>query len=255
MSTYLASFAHALDDFDLVSSNALLVQATPLLLSTVGFSLVYAAVPNCPVPLRHAVIGGLFAALAFHAARNLFTQLVVGSSYTFIYGAFAAVPLFLLWIYLSWNIVLIGAVLVHSLSAYQSHEQANRPVVLKALDLLYVFWRKQQAGSTVRELELLNGGHGIMRGLSSETWGELRDIFIDKKVICESNRGQYLLCRDLHTVTFWQLKEWVDKEPALNAFEGNTDSGWQGDALRLLLDTRHEQRNALDTNLVELFSR
>ena len=71
---------------------------------------------------------------------------MVSSSITFIYGAFAAVPLFLLWIYVSWNIVLIGGILVHSLSAYESHEQAIRPAVLKALDVLHVFWQKQQSG-------------------------------------------------------------------------------------------------------------
>ena len=89
-----------------------LLKSSPLLLSTAGFSLIYAAVPNCRVPFKHALIGGFIAAGAFHIARAIFTDLVVGSSYTFIYGAFAAVPLFLLWIYLSWNIVLMGGILV-----------------------------------------------------------------------------------------------------------------------------------------------
>jgi len=253
LSTYFAAFAHALENLNLFGANALLVQTAPLLLSTTGFSLVYAAVPNCRVPFRHALIGGLFAALAFHAARSIFTQLVVGSSYTFIYGAFAAVPLFLLWIYLSWNIVLIGGVLVHSLSAYQSNEQANRPVVLKALDVLHVFWQKQQSGNAVHESELLDGRHDIIRGLDSETWGTLRDILIRKKVIAENDKGHYLLCRDLRTVPFWQLKEWVDKEHALNGPDSTTASGWQGAAYRLLLDQRQEQRAFLGANLVELF--
>jgi membrane protein len=254
LSTYLSSFAHALERLGIFGSNAFLVQAAPLLLSTAGFSLVYAAVPNCRVSFRHAFFGGLFAALAFHAARGIFTRLVVGSSITFIYGAFAAVPLFLLWLYLSWIIVLMGGILVHSLSAYQSHEQANRPVVLKALEVLHVFWQKQQSGTAVREIELLDGRHDIIRGLDSETWGDLRDILIQKKVITENDKGHYLLCRDLHTIPFWQLKEWVDKEHALNGQDSVTDSGWQGNAYRLLLDQRRDQRNFLGANLVELFS-
>lgn len=256
MSTYFSSFAHAhsLDTLSVFGSSAFLVQAAPLLLSTLGFSLVYAAVPNCHVPVRHALIGGFFAALAFHAARRVFTELVVGSSYTFIYGAFAAVPLFLLWLHLSWIIVLMGAVLVHSLSAYQSNEQANRPVVLKALDLLHLFWQKQKAGAAVRETELFDGRHEIIRGLDSETWGELRDILVQKKVITENDKGHYLLCRDLHTIPFWQLKEWVDKEHSLNERNITPDTGWQGDAYRLLLDQRKDQRNFLGANLVELFN-
>ena len=106
---------------------------------------------------------GFVAATAFHFARAIFTDLVVGSSYTFIYGAFAAVPLFLLWIYLSWNIVLMGGILVHSMSAYQNEEQANRPLVLKALDVLHLFWQRQESGQSVGELELLNRKHAITR--------------------------------------------------------------------------------------------
>lgn len=255
LSTYLSSFAHALESLDIFGAKALLLQSTPLLLSTMGFSLVYAAVPNCRVPFRHALAGGLFAALAFHAARGLFTKLVAGSSFTFIYGAFAAVPLFLLWIYLSWNIVLMGGILVHSLSAYQSNEQANRPVVLKALQVLHVFWLKQQSGDVVREIELLDDSHEATRGLDSETWGELRNIFIDKKVITQNDKGHYLLCRDLHTVPFWQLKEWVDKEQSLGGRDIAADSGWQSAACQLLRDERKGQRELLAANLVDLFRR
>jgi membrane protein len=254
LSTYFAAVTHALEHFHLFGANAVLVQFLPLLLSTTGFSLVYAAVPNCSVPFRHALIGGLFAALAFHAARDLFTQLVVGSNYTFIYGAFAAVPLFLLWIYLSWNIVLVGGILVHSFSAYQSTEQANRPVVLKALDVLHVFWRKQQSGNTVRESELLDGRHEIIRGLDSETWGTVREILLQKKVIAENDKGQYLLSRDLHTVSFGQLKEWVEKEQPLNGQGSTTANDWRDSAYRLMEDQRKQQRDFLSINLADLFS-
>ncbi len=254
LSTYLSSFSHALDDLDVIGARAFLLKSTPLLLSTAGFSLVYAAVPNCRVPFKHALIGGLLASLAFNLARSIFTDLVVGSSITFIYGAFAAVPLFLLWIYLSWNIVLLGGIMVHSLSAYQSYEQANRPMVLKALDVLYLFWQKQNSGATVREIELLANRHSIVRGLDSQSWGELRDILIEKNVITESDKGHYLLSRDLHTIPFWQLKEWVNDEQVLSNQDFTVKLEWQQEAHKLLLDQRTGQRKTLDTNLVELFS-
>ena len=253
LSTYLESAAHALDSVDILGAKALLVKASPLFLSLIGFSLIYAAVPNCPVPLKHALIGGLFTALAFHGARGLFTKLVVGSNYTFIYGAFAAVPLFLLWIYLSWNIVLMGGVLVHSLSAYESDDQAKRPIVLKALDVLFVLWTQQQTGGAVRELELLKRRHAIIRGLDSVTWGVLRDIFLRENVITENGKGYYLLCRDLHTVPLWQLKEWVENEQSLDEQEIALNSHWQQATYELLLKQRKGQRELLNTNLVELF--
>jgi membrane protein len=254
LNTYLSTFTDSLTSLDILRTNTALVQVTSLGLSTLGFSLIYAAVPNCPVPLKHALLGGLFAALAFHVARDIFTRLVVSSSITFIYGAFAAVPLFLLWIYVSWNIVLMGGILVHSLSAYESHEQANRPAVLKALDVLYVFWQKQQSGGVVREIELLNRRHDMIRGLDSETWGYVRDVLLREKVITENAKGHYLLSRDLHTVLFWQLKEWIDGEHPLGAPDSAAGSDWQRDAYRLLHDERQTQREILGANLVELFS-
>jgi membrane protein len=254
LSTYLSSFASALEEIDVIGARGYLLRATPILLLTAGFSLVYAAVPNCRVPFKHALLGGLLAALAFHLARSLFTKLVVGSSITFIYGAFAAVPLFLFWIYLSWNIVLIGCILVHSLSAYQSHEQANRPLVLKALDVLNLFWEKQKSGKSVREIELLDNRHAVVRGLDSESWSELRDILIDRKVIMQNDKGRYLLCRDLHTIPFWQLKEWINEEQQLNSSSAAIGSGWQEQAYNLLREQRRGQRETLDTNLVDLFT-
>jgi membrane protein len=254
ISTYLNSFAHLLDQFDIFGVKALLLQVAPLVLNTAGFTLLYAAVPNCRVPFKHTLIGGVAAAITFNLARSVFTDLVVGSNYTFIYGAFAAVPLFLLWIYLSWNIVLLGGILVHSLSAYQSVEQANRPTVLKALDVLYLFWQKQQSGTTVREIELLNGSHEVTRGLDSETWRELRDIFIQRKIIAQNDRGHYLLSRDLHGIRFWQLKEWVNAEQRLDDADIAAGMDWQSQAFGLLRDQRTQQRKLLETDLVALFS-
>lgn len=255
LSTYLSSFAHALEEYDIIGAKAFLLKSTPLLLSTAGFSLLYVAVPNCRVPFKHSLLGGFVAALAFHIARAIFTDLVVGSSYAFIYGAFAAVPLFLLWIYLSWNIVLMGGILVHSMSSYQSAEQAMRPTVLKALDVLYLFWQKQQVGKSVREIELLNNEHAVIRGLDSETWRELRDLFIKRNIIAQNEKGQYLLSRDLNGIKFWQLKEWVNGERPLDSEDITAHLEWQESAYNLLRRQRGDQRELLQASLIELFSK
>jgi len=254
LGTYVTSFTDSLQAYDVIGARGILLKAAPLILSTAGFSLIYAAVPNCSVPITHAVIGGAVAALAFNAARALFTDLVVSSNIAFIYGAFAAVPLFLLWIYLSWNIVLLGAILVHSLSAYQSDEQANRPTVLKALDLLYLFWQKQKSGEAVAEVDILKNSHRVIRGLDSETWGRLREVLLDKKVITQSARGNFLLARDLSGIPLWQLKEWVNDEKSLNTADLTNSQDWQDRAYSLLLGQRQNQRDTLEISLAELYS-
>jgi membrane protein len=81
------------------------------LASTVlAFFLVYKVVPHRHVPWRHAVAGSVVAALLFEAAKELFGVYVRhATTYSLVYGAFAAVPLFLVWLEISWMVVLFGA--------------------------------------------------------------------------------------------------------------------------------------------------
>ena len=80
-------------------------------LIALGVSALFHYVPNTHVRWRHALIGGLFVAIGFAGAKRLLA-LYFGTvpTYNMIYGAFATVPIFLVWIYLSWVIVLLGAV-------------------------------------------------------------------------------------------------------------------------------------------------
>ena len=84
--------------------------------TTGAFTLLYLAVPNRSIDWRDAAWGGLFAAIAFEIAKRIFAIFVMRfPTYTIVYGALAAVPIFLIWIYLSWLITLIGAVIAASL--------------------------------------------------------------------------------------------------------------------------------------------
>ncbi|GAB5414676.1 MAG: YihY family inner membrane protein [Congregibacter sp.] len=250
VSTYLASFANQLEQWDIIGIGAMFLRISPYLLQVVGFTLVYAAVPNCPVPVKHALGGGVLAASLFNIGRALFTKLVAGSSITFIYGAFAAVPLFLLWIYISWNIVLISAIVVHSLSAYQSEAMSKRPLLLKALELLELLWRRQSAGRSVRELELLQN-RSIK--VDSESWQRLRDLLIRERVINQDVKGNYLLARDLHDVPLWQLQTWLDDAGIVPGDEHAQLPLWERQAIKLLSTCQQAERAQMNISLAELF--
>ncbi|WP_179404049.1 YihY family inner membrane protein [Burkholderia guangdongensis] len=87
-------------------------------LTVLAFTLLYVYLPNCAVAWRDAVIGGVFAALAFELAKRGFGFYVRRiPTYTAVYGAFAALPVFLLWMYLSWFVTLLGAMLTSALPA------------------------------------------------------------------------------------------------------------------------------------------
>ncbi|MFC4931392.1 YihY family inner membrane protein [Massilia sp. GCM10023247] len=85
-------------------------------LSTGAYTLLYVAVPNRYVDWRDALWGALAAAIAFELAKRLFALFIRQfPTYAIIYGALAALPLFLLWLYLSWLITLLGAVVAAAL--------------------------------------------------------------------------------------------------------------------------------------------
>lgn len=92
--------------------------ATPIAiaLATLFFTLLYAVLPSRRVPWRAALAGGLVAALAFEAAKRGFVLYVTNvPTYQRVYGALAVLPLFLVWIFVSWVVVLFGAAVTATL--------------------------------------------------------------------------------------------------------------------------------------------
>lgn len=91
---------------------ALLLNAVEFLLLAAAFAGLFHYVPNTHVRWRHALAGGAFSAIGIELAKRLLGwYLQAVPTYTVIYGALAAVPIFLIWIYVVWVIVLLGAVI------------------------------------------------------------------------------------------------------------------------------------------------
>lgn len=108
-------------------------------------------VPNTDVRWRHALLGGIFVALAFSAAKSgLAFYVKQVPTYSTLYGAFATVPIFLIWLYLGWVIMLVGAVLAANAPSL-GQRMLRRPEVAGlafelALEVLRELWRSQRRG-------------------------------------------------------------------------------------------------------------
>jgi membrane protein len=97
---------------------------TPYVIVTSVFTFMYAFVPNTKVRLRAALIGGLFAGVLWAASGMIFTSFVASSSRTMvIYAGFAIVIVALIWLYISWLVLLLGA----QLSFYVQNPHYLRP--------------------------------------------------------------------------------------------------------------------------------
>jgi len=93
-----------------------LTGALPTLLGVAGFTLLYRLAPNEPVRWRHALVGAIGTVVLLEALKRLLAlYLTYFTGYTVIYGAFAALPLFLSWLFAVWMSVLIGALMAANL--------------------------------------------------------------------------------------------------------------------------------------------
>ena len=122
-------------------------------LTGVAYTLLYMLVPNKFVDWRDAVWGGLVAAVAFEVAKRLFAMFIRQfPSYAVVYGALAALPLFLTWIYLSWMITLVGALLTAALPVVKYERWWYKPVpggaFVDAMAILKVLHGSAQVNET-----------------------------------------------------------------------------------------------------------
>lgn len=116
-STYLASLPF-ISGFLGESIESSLLNWLPFIVSWLAFTLLYKWVPDCKVDWRQAFLGGSFAVVLSEIAKSGFILYVsYFKVYELLYGALAAIPLLLIWIYLTWIIVLIGAEIAYFLRA------------------------------------------------------------------------------------------------------------------------------------------
>lgn len=140
------------------------VRTLPWLLGWLSLSLVYTLLPNAQVRWRDALLGALFASLTIEVLRRLIGAYVVNlPAYTVVYGAFAALPLLLLWLYLCWLAVLAGALLAANLRHWGSGS------------LVYVRW---SAGQSFEAAAAVLGRlvERVGQGQPTMSVGALRDL-------------------------------------------------------------------------------
>jgi membrane protein len=108
---FSSTFVQALIEIEPFGSLILVISRfTPFFLVVGAFTFVYIFMPNTRVKLRYAFIGGLIAGVSWQAAGMLFASFVAGSArYAAIYSSFAIGIILLIWIYLNWMILLLGA--------------------------------------------------------------------------------------------------------------------------------------------------
>jgi len=123
-----------------------LLGLVPFVLTCGALMLLYGVVPARRVEWRHALLGGFLAGIGFEIAKRAFAvYLTKVPTYTLIYGAFATIPIFLVWLYMSWLVVLTGAIFTAMLPVFRAKPERHRVTGEDLADALGVLGALAQA--------------------------------------------------------------------------------------------------------------
>jgi membrane protein len=187
---------------------SLMLRLTPFVIELFVFAAIFRVVPHRTVKWRHAFAGALLSALLVELVKSgIGLYLGTFDGYSKIYGALAVVPIFLLWIFLTWVSILLGASLASSMSAFR-YQPANMrlPHGYELYGLLRMLARFQQAR-----------GSGL--GLHADEIQQLEPMLTDALVqqmlaqLCEirlltrAEGGEWVLARDLDDLALAELYE------------------------------------------------
>ncbi|WP_111895277.1 YihY family inner membrane protein [Acinetobacter sp. MB5] len=222
------------------------------ILIILGFFIIYWTIPNRSIPIKAAAIAGIFSGTVFQLLKSFFGFMMANfTSYELIYGAFAAIPIFLLWIYLSWNIILFGVEVSFALTSFSTGNRQKRHPILMLLDILDLFYKKQKLGETLNDKEALKflGRNEIGR------WPAYVDLLERQHLIKRTDGDEYVLIRNLSQVDFWSFYNNLPFTLPLRKDLHNIheDCTWMQTLEPLLNDADDYLKNQLSIPLSSLF--
>ena len=201
----------ALSVFDTEAGHVLeaaMLRLAPMALEVFAFATIYKVVPHRTVQWRHAIAGALLATVLFELVKGgIGIYLGTFGNYSRIYGTLAFVPVFLLWIFMSWIAVLLGASLASSISAFRYQPVSMRlPEGYEMYGLLRLLARFNEARTSgaglhtddIQRLEPL-----LTDSLVQEMLAQLAEI----NVVRRAEGGEWLLARDLDSLSLAELYE------------------------------------------------
>jgi membrane protein len=210
-SLYATSYLLALPlissvDESLMITSRLLV-LLPVVTTGVAFSFMYILIPNCYVNWRDAVLGGVIAALFFEMAKYSFGVYVKSvPTYQVIYGAIAVIPMFLIWVYVSWLIVLLGAQIAYSLSVFRLNDAIEKRdkhqwEFFDAFKIVAELWQAQKDGKQLTSAQIKRRGIRIPHLMLNE----ILELFRKANWVHRTSAGTWILSRDINELTLLDL--------------------------------------------------
>lgn len=190
----------------------------PLMLAWLLFTALYAVMPNTKVPLRYALLAGVCAGTAYQIVQAVYIHFQVGlASYGAIYGSFAAVPLFLLWLNASWMIALAGAEIAYhaendQVYAVLSKAESQREADVRVLGLLIMRYciRAFYEGSPPSSIDTLSQRTGASTVIVREVVHQLTDAGLLIDVNWHGSGEYFVPARAIHMISVKSVCDALD---------------------------------------------
>lgn len=208
--SYLTSLPIITDTAEIIGLKIYLLQFVALFFTLTAFTLTYLIVPNTRVNIKHALIGGLLATLLFELSKQGFAWYVSkNDTYQNIYGALSTIPIFLIWIYISWVIILLGAMIARSLTLFdfydnfpdEYHYDIHQGKFISALTILQYLWESAKQGKALKE-HAFDNSHYILPGNRLQ---EVLNQLEKSKWIHQTERNEWALSRELDEVSLYDF--------------------------------------------------
>lgn len=231
------------------------VQVVSIGVTIAGFISIYWFIPKASVPVKNAAIAGVFVAITFELLKYIFGTVMTNfTSYEAIYGAFAALPIFLLWIYLSWNLILLGVEISYTLTIFETKEVYPRHPLLSLLDMLNLVYIHHLKGDAVSEQELRN----VLGRKELPKWYTYINYLQDSNLITMTENDEYVLKRDLRKMTLWDFYRTLPYplpiKNELDEMKQENQQPWLSSLVQRFSNTEACARDQLNLPLAAIFA-
>lgn len=217
----------------------------PMFVSALSFYLLYMIIPNRRVNWHHALLGACVTAILFEMAKKGFGIYISNfNAYSLIYDALGAIPVFLLWIYLSWCVVLLGASFTASLESFSYGDPGSKWPEEQQFVLLYRLlghlWKQQSTGEAMTDDALLK-----LEPLADDDQVlALLEHLRVADMVQRNEDGDWLLSRDLDEVNLAQLYRTTPLVWPFDLDSLDTSDVWN-ESLRQVMKANRELNNTL----------
>lgn len=195
-----------------------LIKTTPYIIIWFLFAFIYMAIPNTKVKFKHALVAGIIAGTSFNLLEWAYFSFQIGAvQYNAVYGSFAALPLFLVWVQSSWIVVLFGCEIAFSGQnvnryIYENEVNSISTTHKRKISLLMLLHmnKKFNKGENALNINELCEATKLPIRLVRSILNDLTQAQIISEIATESDGTSYLPARDLNGLKFSELNVIID---------------------------------------------